>query len=109
MKNQIQIQTEASRNAIALRAYHLWERAGRPSGRDLEHWLQAEAELNAASQREILKFVSTGADTKSKPVRAAAPSIPGNHIVRTTGPMTESASIEGSRKERSRKSMQPQL
>ncbi|MBW2373280.1 MAG: DUF2934 domain-containing protein, partial [Deltaproteobacteria bacterium] len=23
------------------RAYHIWERAGRPHGRALEHWLQA--------------------------------------------------------------------
>lgn len=27
-------------------AYHLWEKAGRPHGRDLEHWLEAERELN---------------------------------------------------------------
>jgi hypothetical protein len=30
---------------IAKRAFEIWEREGRPPGRDLEHWLAAEAEL----------------------------------------------------------------
>src|SRR5260221_12169351 len=33
---------------IRERAYQLWEQAGRPSGRDLEHWARAEAELRVA-------------------------------------------------------------
>ena len=32
---------------IAQRAYRLWDDHGRPAGRDLEFWLQAEAEANA--------------------------------------------------------------
>lgn len=32
-------------DAIAIRAYQIFEAQGRPHGRDLEHWLQAEAEL----------------------------------------------------------------
>jgi len=27
------------------RAYHIWERAGRPHGQALEHWFQAQAEV----------------------------------------------------------------
>lgn len=30
---------------ISKRAREIWEREGRPEGRDMEHWLQAEAEL----------------------------------------------------------------
>jgi hypothetical protein len=30
---------------IAERAYRLWESEGRPHGRAVDHWLQAEAEL----------------------------------------------------------------
>jgi hypothetical protein len=30
---------------IAARAYILWEQAGRPNGRDVEYWLQAENQL----------------------------------------------------------------
>ena len=33
---------------IAKRAYCLWEVEGRPSGRELEHWLRAEAEVRGA-------------------------------------------------------------
>jgi hypothetical protein len=34
---------------IALRAYHVWEAAGRPHGRAVEHWLLAEAQLREAA------------------------------------------------------------
>ncbi len=30
---------------IRLRAYLIWEQAGRPEGRDVEHWQQAEREV----------------------------------------------------------------
>jgi hypothetical protein len=30
---------------IAVRAYEIYEREGRPHGRDLAHWSQAQAEL----------------------------------------------------------------
>ena len=36
-----------SPDAIRERAYGIWEREGRPHGRELEHWLQAESELAA--------------------------------------------------------------
>lgn len=38
-------------DAIALRAYQLWESAGRPGGRDQEFWLLAEAELAAEARQ----------------------------------------------------------
>lgn len=31
--------------AIAQKAYALWEQEGRPNGRDIEHWRKAEEEL----------------------------------------------------------------
>lgn len=34
-------------DAIARRAYELWEQAGQPAGRDQEFWLRAEAEVTA--------------------------------------------------------------
>ena len=36
-------------NEVTNRAYRLWEQAGRPQGRDLEFWVQAEAEARAAA------------------------------------------------------------
>jgi Protein of unknown function (DUF2934) len=37
---------------ISKRAREIWEREGRPEGRDKEHWLQAEAELRRDSDGE---------------------------------------------------------
>jgi len=42
-----------SREAINARAQAIWEAAGRPDGQSLEHWLQAEKELNAQKGPEI--------------------------------------------------------
>jgi Protein of unknown function (DUF2934) len=36
---------------ISKRAREIWEREGRPEGRDKEHWLQAEAELRLESEK----------------------------------------------------------
>jgi hypothetical protein len=36
-----------SPQAIAEHAYLIWENMGRPEGQALEHWLRAEAELEA--------------------------------------------------------------
>ena len=35
--------------SIAERAYHLWEQAGRPSGREEEFWFRAKADLAPAT------------------------------------------------------------
>lgn len=35
---------------IAARAYEIFIERGRPMGRDLEHWLEAEAQLRASLQ-----------------------------------------------------------
>lgn len=39
---------------IRERAYEIWEQAGRPEGRAVEHWLQAEAEMRRKLLREDL-------------------------------------------------------
>jgi hypothetical protein len=36
---------------ISKRAREIWEREGRPEGRDKEHWLQAESELQQERER----------------------------------------------------------
>ena len=35
---------------ISKRAYELWEKAGRPDGRDTEYWFQAETEIMERQQ-----------------------------------------------------------
>jgi hypothetical protein len=32
--------------AIRKRAYEIWENEGRPDGHSVDHWLQAETEIN---------------------------------------------------------------
>ena len=44
---------------IAERAYHIWERLGRPEGQALEHWLLAEAELASSAASAALRAVET--------------------------------------------------
>jgi hypothetical protein len=38
--------------AIRERAYAIWEEEGRPDGKDLDHWLRAEAEIISATERQ---------------------------------------------------------
>src|SRR3954452_542565 len=35
------------------RAYYLWSNEGRPSGKDLKHWLQAEREIFMEKKQEL--------------------------------------------------------
>lgn len=48
---------------IRERAYQIWEREGRPDGKSVAHWLQAEAEIAANEQElnEELKLEAAGA------------------------------------------------
>jgi hypothetical protein len=38
--------------AIAKRAFEIWDREGRPEGRDQEHWFRAECELREESVQQ---------------------------------------------------------
>jgi len=38
--------------AIRERAYAIWEEEDRPEGKDLDHWLRAEAEIISATERQ---------------------------------------------------------
>ncbi len=43
--------TSPSHDDIAAQAYLLWEQAGRPQGRAVTHWLEAEAALTPNQTR----------------------------------------------------------
>lgn len=47
LKQRLQARHTArrSKDEIRARAHEIWEQHGRPTGRDVEFWLQAEAEL----------------------------------------------------------------
>ncbi len=50
---------------VAKRAYTMWELEGRPTGKDLEHWLRAEAEIEAT------RHAQTAKEAASEPLRPA--------------------------------------
>lgn len=57
------------------RAYAIWEREGRPHGRDREHWLKAEQEVmtTAAPARPAKKAANGNAAAKAASTTKAAP------------------------------------
>ena len=50
MKKRVPNNPNPSADEIAVRAYQVWEAAGRPQGRAVEHWLAAEAQLRGAAE-----------------------------------------------------------
>jgi len=58
--------TAVDTTQIAERAYHFWEQEGRPDGKALAHWLQAETELAAAPTSQP----TTANPTQSSPKQA---------------------------------------
>ncbi len=53
---------------ISLRAYEIWEHRGRPKGGHMEHWLDAEREIDA----EMGNSRTSGADDGVKKNPTAA-------------------------------------
>jgi hypothetical protein len=58
------------RDEIALLAYYAWERDGKPSGRDLQYWLEAEIQVRAT--RHLLAREIGVVPKASKPSRRGA-------------------------------------
>src|SRR5215471_1695405 len=50
--SRVLMQTQTVKNnqhqEVAVRAYQIWEAAGRPAGCELQHWLQAERDLGVS-------------------------------------------------------------
>jgi Protein of unknown function (DUF2934) len=57
-----------SHEKITARAKEFWENDGRPEGRELEHWLKAEAELGRV-------LIPAGADSPSDDAKGTAAAI----------------------------------
>jgi hypothetical protein len=45
-----------SEEALRARSHEIWLKEGRPEGKALEHWLRAEAELEAEQRRRELRI-----------------------------------------------------
>ena len=58
---------------IRERAYEIWQREGRPHGRDAEHWQRAEAEIEAESQPQAEPETIGAGSAPLRSRRAAKP------------------------------------
>lgn len=66
MKNTIEDSIRVQESEIREAAYQMWEKAGRPAGRDLEFWLKAEAQLRTATEVASTKAVTPLSPVASK-------------------------------------------
>ena len=64
-----------SDQAISQKAYEYWEAEGRPTGRDLEHWLKAEQTVSMAPAPKK-KVRAAKAKPETAPEKKAAPAKP---------------------------------
>ena len=62
-----QADAESLRKKIEARAYELWERDGRPHGRQDEHWRLAEVEILSLTKAKPPAGKKTKAEPKAKP------------------------------------------
>jgi hypothetical protein len=70
-ENREPADAEALRRQVEEWAYAVWESEGRPHGRDLDHWLQAEAEIMAPKEtRSSVKPPSPNASPAGRKTKA---------------------------------------
>jgi Protein of unknown function (DUF2934) len=75
--------TGPSDEEVAKAAFQIWEKEGKPAGRDHDHWLRAKAELEAksaggaAAAAPVKKAPAKKAAAKAAPKAAAAKAAPG--------------------------------
>jgi hypothetical protein len=66
---------EPTNEEIAVRAYLIWEKNGKPHGRDREYWLQAEAELQAG-YKKLIEVIGTAVITPKPTAKASRSTSP---------------------------------
>jgi Protein of unknown function (DUF2934) len=90
-----------NQNEVANRAYRLWENAGRPPGRDLEFWIQAEAEAHGAATGQTTDLGGTSAESPLHPAQSS-PSVarPTREFQHRTSPAAQSAARKGTSRPR---------
>ncbi|MGE5545557.1 MAG: DUF2934 domain-containing protein [Solirubrobacterales bacterium] len=62
----------AEKEQIESTAYRIWEERGRPAGRDLDHWLEAEAQVKGAKAKGAAKPAARTAKPKNGDAKPAA-------------------------------------
>ncbi len=59
-------------DTVRKRAYEIWESEGRPHGRHIDHWLQAESELQHPARKSVKPSRRTKAAKQGAPGQRAA-------------------------------------
>ncbi|UFN47299.1 DUF2934 domain-containing protein [Roseomonas sp. OT10] len=78
---------------IRERAYAIWEREGRPHGRDADHWDRARQEIEGGAEPGPAPVAAPAAEAKpAKPRRKAA--------IRVEAPVAESLAAEAAPRRR---------
>jgi hypothetical protein len=72
MSKQSKSNQSPTHEEIAARAHRLYETEGRPEGKAMQHWLQAESQLSAERKNQSAQAQKT-AEAKSAPASAATP------------------------------------
>jgi Protein of unknown function (DUF2934) len=62
--------SETTEEEIAACAYFIWEQEGKPIGRTLDHWLQAELQLAASLWHESLRYEEARKRREPRPIQA---------------------------------------
>jgi hypothetical protein len=78
---------------IRQRAYEIWEREGKPDGREAEHWDKAAAEIDA--ERESTEAMTSAADTTEAGAPPAPPETPPARRSRSTPKRAPAAKAKG--------------
>jgi hypothetical protein len=82
------LSTAAREDAIREHAYYLWERDGKPHGRDVEFWERAAGELASLTQRT--RSAGRTAKPKTADAKIAAPKTKsGPARLRTSSPKSK--------------------
>jgi len=72
-----------SHDQIALLAYQLWEKNGRPAGQDFEFWLQAEQSLCASIKPPAAAASQPSRNDPAPRSKAPVEKLPGKKAKRT--------------------------
>jgi hypothetical protein len=89
------VEQELERDAVARRAYQLWEAAGRSSGRDMEFWLKAQADLHPARNNRPEKTAASGSSPKRETAGASASSPQASRAEKTQRSKSATSLSEG--------------
>src|SRR6266550_3004460 len=76
MQTSIRQNTPRRQEQIASVAHGLWEKAGRPAGRDLEFWFKAEQQIAMASQPRTFATTPDEHRPNASPSTTAASAAP---------------------------------